>query len=61
MQLKEITGVPIPQKAEIKSNICKRYMNVSIFDVGAELLRFAIWQVEVEWDGDVEDVWRFSN
>ena len=43
--LKSISGVPIPQKTEVKSNICRRYINVSVFDVSAELLRFAAWQV----------------
>ena len=50
--LKGISGVPIPQKVEIKSNICRRYINVSVFDVSAELLRFAAWQIEAEWDPD---------
>ena len=61
MLLKEVNGVPIPQKPEIKSNIVKRYMNVSIFDMSAEAIKYAVWQVEVEWDPEVEDCWRFSN
>ena len=36
-------------------------MNVSVLDLSGEALRFAVWQVEVEWDPDVEDVWRFAN
>ena len=59
--LKEVTGVPIPQRADVKGNISKRYMNVSVYDESKEKLRFAVWQVPVEWDMDVEDVWRFGN
>lgn len=24
-------------------------------------MKFAVWQVEAEWDQDVEDVWTFGN
>lgn len=44
--LKEINGVPIPQKPEIKNNIVKRYLNISIFDLSAEMMRYSVWQVE---------------
>jgi hypothetical protein len=59
--LKEVTGVPIPQRPEIKGNIVRRYMNISFLDLSGETLRFAVWQVDAEWDAEVEDVWRFSN
>ena len=59
--MKEVNGVPIPQKPEIKNNICKRYMNVAIFDTSADQLKFTAWQVEAEWDSETEDSWRFSN
>jgi hypothetical protein len=51
--MKEISGVPIPQKAEIKGNIKRRYINVCIFDLSSEMMKNAVWQVEVEWDPDV--------
>jgi hypothetical protein len=53
--------VPIPQKVEIKSNIVRRYLNISFFDLSAEMLKHSIWQIEAEFDPEVEDVWRFSN
>jgi hypothetical protein len=45
MALKEVNGVPIPQKLEIKNNIVRRYLNVAFFDLSAELLKHSIWQV----------------
>ena len=46
MALKEVNGVPIPQKVEIKSNIVRRYMNISFFDLSAEMMKYSVWQVE---------------
>lgn len=51
--MKEISGVPIPQKAEIKSNIKRRYINVCIFDLSSEMIKNSVWQVQVEWDPEV--------
>jgi hypothetical protein len=53
--------VPIPQKTEIKNNIKRRYMNIAIFDLSAESMKQSVWQVDAEWDPEVEDVWTFSN
>lgn len=61
MALKEVNGVPIPQKAEVKANIVRRYLNIAFFDLSAEMLKHSIWQVEAEFDPEVEDVWRFTN
>ena len=35
MLLKEVSGIPIPQKQEIKSNIVKRYLAISFFDLSS--------------------------
>jgi hypothetical protein len=34
---------------------------MSFFDLSAETLKYSIWQVDCEWDPEVEDVWRFGN
>jgi hypothetical protein len=44
--LKEVNGVPIPQKPEIKGNIVRRYLNISFFDLSAEVLKSSIWQID---------------
>lgn len=59
--LKEVCGVPIPQKPEVKGNIRRRYMNVCLYDLSSETMKGAVWQVEGEWDPEVEDVWRFAS
>ena len=25
------------------------------------MMRYTVWQIEAEWDAEVEDVWRFGN